>query len=86
MARPLGGSRITHLCCGDKIRGECLMLALLHLLLLVLLGVVLGRYLRDVLLPLPAAIVLVEYASTTSYPEAKLVAMSINSLALVRAL
>jgi hypothetical protein len=36
------------------------MLALLRLLLLVLLRVALGRYLEDVLLPLPNAIVLVE--------------------------
>ena len=62
------------------------MLALLRLLLLVLLRVALGRYLEDVLLPLPAAIVLVEDGLDDLLSEANMVAMSISSLAFVRVL
>jgi hypothetical protein len=57
---PWGGSRVTLFCCGDKIRGEGLALALLHLLLLTLPGVALGGRLGGILLSLPVALVLME--------------------------
>ena len=57
---PLGGSRVTLFCYGDKIRGEGLALALLHLLLLTLPGVALGGRLGGILLSLPVALVLME--------------------------
>jgi hypothetical protein len=59
------------------------MLVLLRLLLL---GVVSGGCLGDVLLPLPAAIVLVEDGLDDLLSEANMVAMSISSLAFVRVL
>jgi hypothetical protein len=59
------------------------MLVLLRLLLL---GVVLGGCLGDILLPLPAAIVLVEDGLDDLLSEANMVAMSISSLAFVRVL
>jgi hypothetical protein len=54
---PLGALGVMPLCCGDKICGEGLMLALPHLLLL---EVALGGRLRGILLLLPIAFILVE--------------------------
>jgi hypothetical protein len=57
---PLEGSGVTFLRCGDKIRSEGLILALLCLPFLAFLGVVLGGRLRDILLSLLVAIFLME--------------------------